>query len=67
VSSVKALANRSLKHRTLDGTLVFAHFASSSTAFSPASIPLLVTAGARFRVDRRSAPGAGVPLKSAAG
>ncbi|WP_369174455.1 fatty acid desaturase [Streptomyces sp. R28] len=27
VSSVKALANRSLKHRTLDGTLLFAHFA----------------------------------------
>lgn len=25
--SVKALANRSLKHRTLDGTLLFAHFA----------------------------------------
>ncbi|WP_045558789.1 fatty acid desaturase family protein [Streptomyces sp. FxanaA7] len=27
VSSVKALANRSLKHRTLDGTLLFTHFA----------------------------------------
>ncbi len=27
VSSVKALANRSLKHRTLDGALLFAHFA----------------------------------------
>jgi fatty acid desaturase len=26
VSSVKALANRSLKHRTLDGVLLFAHF-----------------------------------------
>ncbi|MFD0008781.1 fatty acid desaturase family protein [Streptomyces sp. NPDC127178] len=28
VSSVKALANRSLKHRTLDGALLFAHFAA---------------------------------------
>ncbi|MFE1443771.1 fatty acid desaturase family protein [Streptomyces sp. NPDC058739] len=27
VSSAKALANRSLKHRTLDGALLFAHFA----------------------------------------
>ncbi|MER6343516.1 fatty acid desaturase family protein [Streptomyces sp. NPDC001595] len=27
VSSVRALANRSLKHRTLDGVLLFAHFA----------------------------------------
>ncbi|MEU9309530.1 acyl-CoA desaturase [Streptomyces sp. NPDC048256] len=27
VSSVRALANRSLKHRALDGTLLFAHFA----------------------------------------
>lgn len=27
VSSVKALANRALKHRTLDGALLFAHFA----------------------------------------
>ncbi|MFF4060222.1 fatty acid desaturase family protein [Streptomyces sp. NPDC001668] len=27
VSSVKALANRSLKHRTLDGALLFGHFA----------------------------------------
>ncbi|WP_406415062.1 fatty acid desaturase family protein [Streptomyces sp. NBC_01614] len=32
VSSVKALANRSLKHRTLDGALLFAHFAAYLTA-----------------------------------
>ncbi|MGW0734789.1 fatty acid desaturase family protein [Streptomyces sp. NPDC002851] len=32
VSGVKALANRSLKHRTLDGTLLFAHFAVYLTA-----------------------------------
>ncbi len=31
MSSVKALANRSLKHRTLDGTLLFAHFAAYLT------------------------------------
>jgi fatty acid desaturase len=28
VSGVRALANRSLKHRTLEGTLLFAHFAA---------------------------------------
>ncbi|MFJ8718069.1 fatty acid desaturase family protein [Streptomyces violaceus] len=32
VSSVKALANRSLKHRALEGTLLFAHFAVYLTA-----------------------------------